>query len=306
MINNEFASPLFPQARLHAEPVSFQLDWGTLRGLRWGAADKPVILAGHGWLDNAHSFLPCAEVFLQSPLAHTHQLIAIDWAGHGLSDHRPAGNYYSFIDYVYDCWQLIEQENWQSVVLLAHSMGAFIANMLAGIAPDKVKAVLAIEAFGLLATPTAETAANLRSGFQSRWAMQNKRRNHYPSFAAGVAARAQAGDFSLDYAHLLVERGIEQVGPEDFCFRADGRLRMASPVRLTAEQISDVLRHIQCPFTLLYGTEGHERVHEALQLWRPAVPQLQVHALTGGHHVHMEQPNAVIAQLMTMIDGLND
>lgn len=306
MVNNEFASQLFLQARQHAEPVSFQLDWGTLRGLRWGAADQPVILAGHGWLDNAHSFLPCADVFLQSPLTKTHQLIALDWAGHGLSDHRPHGNYYAFIDYVYDCWQLIEQENWQSVVMLAHSMGAFIANMLAGIAPEKVRAVLAIEAFGLLATPTEATTANLRSGFQSRWSMQNKRRNHYPSFVAGVNARVQAGDFSPELASLLVERGIEEIAPNDFCFRADGRLRMASPVRLTAAQISDVLQHIQCPFTLLYGTQGHERVHDALMTWRHQVPQLQVQGLSGGHHVHMEQPDAVITQLMSIIDSLND
>ena len=52
-----------------------------LAGLQWPGEGEPV-LALHGWLDNAASFQPLAE-----PLGHP--LVALDFAGHGHSEHRP-------------------------------------------------------------------------------------------------------------------------------------------------------------------------------------------------------------------------
>ncbi len=293
------------QARHLAGPVAFELNWGTVRGLSWGpAAGKPV-LALHGWLDNAHSFVPVADAFLQSPLSQSHRLIALDWAGHGWSDHRPPGNYYPFVDYVYDIWQLCELQGWQQIDIIAHSMGAFAANMLAGIDPDRVASLLSIEAFGLLATPSSETAQDIRKGFKSRWLQQQKDRPHYRDLDQAVSARQAAGDFSEEIAALLVDRGIEKLGPDDYRFRADGQLRVASAIRMTAGQIGDVLAKISCPFELVIGNEGHDRVRQALDLWRPLVPQLQVHTLAGGHHVHMQNPAAIIDLFGQMIDRQN-
>lgn len=281
--------------------VTFELPWGTVRGLQWGAAEGEPILALHGWLDNAHSFLPCAEAFLNSELATTHRLIALDWAGHGLSDHRPVGNYYPFMDYVYDIWHLCQQQGWQQVSILAHSMGAYAANMLAGIDPSRVQVLLAVEAFGLLASKTEETTLDLRAGFASRWQQQFKHRPHYKNIETAISARVQAGDFSRELAALLVERGLEQLGEGDYRFRADGQLRLKSPVRLTEAQIADVLRHIECPMTVVLGNAGHERLKQSIKQWQGAVPQLQVVELEGGHHVHMEQPVAIIDHLKQMI-----
>ncbi|SFR42243.1 Pimeloyl-ACP methyl ester carboxylesterase [Pseudidiomarina maritima] len=295
----------YQQARHHAEPVSFEVPWGTIRGLSWGKRDGEPLLALHGWLDNAYSFLPIAEAFLESPLAERFQLIALDWAGHGHSDHRPAGNYYPFMDYVYDLWHICEQQQWPQVTILAHSMGAYVANMFAGIAPQKVKLLLAVEAFGLLASEASETTEDLRKGFESRWQQQFKHRPHYRDLATAVMARKHAGDFSRELAALLVERGIEQLGENDFRFRADGQLRLKSPVRLTAEQIADVLKHIECPFQVILGSTGHQRLKQALQQWQQFVPQLEVSEVEGGHHVHMEQPSAIIGALSQMIRAHN-
>ncbi|MRJ42326.1 MULTISPECIES: alpha/beta fold hydrolase [Idiomarina] len=291
----------YQQARHHAEPVSFDLPWGTMRGLQWGPTDGYPLLALHGWLDNCHSFLPLAEEFLQSDLAGDYRLIALDWAGHGHSDHRPAGNYYPFIDYVYDIWSLCQQQQWPQVAIVAHSMGAYAANMLAGIAPELVSELLAIEAFGLIATAADKTTAELRQGFRSRWQQQQKQPPRYPNLDLAISARAQAGDFSRELAALLVERGIEQFGPEHYQFRADGQLRVSSAVRLTAAQIGDVLAHIECPFTVLLGSHGHQRLKTALQDWREQVPHLRVHEVEGGHHVHMERPDAIIGYLSQII-----
>lgn len=285
---------LYAQARQFAEPVSFSLNWGQLAGLRWGNPNGKVILALHGWLDNAHSFLPLAEQFCQSQWAATHQLLALDWPGHGWSDHRPAGNYYPFLDYVYDLVQLCEQQHWHAVSVVAHSMGGFVGNLWAGIEPERVQHLLTIEAFGLLTSPPEAVLDDIRQGFRSRLRQQGKRRPHYPDIATAVAAREQAGDFSAAIAAVLVERGLEQLGAEDFRFRADGQLRCHSVMRMSPTQIATILRAIRCPYTLLIGTQGHrQRLAEALQLWQSEVPQLTVADIDGGHHAHMEHPDAV-------------
>lgn len=293
------------QAQQVAEPIAFELNWGTVRGLAWGAEGGRPLLALHGWLDNAHSFVPIAAAFLCSPLAQSHRLIALDWAGHGHSDHRPPGNYYPFIDYVYDLWQVCEQQGWAHIDVLAHSMGAYAANMLAGIDPLRIQHLMMVEAFGLLATPAEETAKDMRKGFISRWQQQHKEPPHYPDQETGVRARQAAGDFNKEIAALLVERGIEQLANGEFRFRADGQLRGLSPVRLTADQIGNVLSEISCTIELIFGEQGHTRLLQALELWQPQVPQLKVHRLQGGHHVHMEQPAAVIGLFEQMIDRAN-
>jgi pimeloyl-ACP methyl ester carboxylesterase len=298
-------SAAWQQAQDCAEAVAFNLNWGTVRGLAWGAEQAKPLLALHGWLDNAHSFVPLAAAFLASPLAQSHRLIALEWAGHGHSDHRPAGNYYPFIDYVYDLWQLCEQQAWVHIDVLAHSMGAYAANMLAGIDPLRIENLLMVEAFGLLATPAEDTAKDMRKGFISRWQQQQKQPPHYPDKETGVRARQAAGDFSKAIAALFVERGIQQCADGTFAFRADGQLRGLSPVRLTTEQITNVLSEISCNIELVLGEQGHTRLLQALQLWQVQVPQLQVHRLAGGHHVHMEQPAAIIGLFEQMVNGVN-
>ncbi|WP_258807081.1 alpha/beta fold hydrolase [Pseudidiomarina sp. CB1] len=297
---------LFSQARHSAEPVSFQLGWGQVKGLRWGASDGKVILALHGWLDNAHSFLPIAETFLASEFVSDYQLVALDWPGHGHSDHRPAGNYYPFLDYVFDAVQICEQQQWHQVAVLAHSMGAFVGNLWAGIEPERITHLVSIEAFGLLSSPESAILDDIRQGFRSRLKQQGKRRPHYPDMASAVAARAQAGDFSLELAEVLVERGIEQLAADDLRFRADGQLRTKSVMRLTPLQIRTILSDISCPFSLILGEHGHkDRLHIALAEWRQAVPQLNVIEVPGGHHVHMEQPKAVWRCFTTLLAGQN-
>ena len=63
---------------------------GRITGLRRGDAGAPRVLALHGWLDNAASFLPLS--------AHLDgiDLVAPDLPGHGTSAHLPAGADYSF------------------------------------------------------------------------------------------------------------------------------------------------------------------------------------------------------------------
>jgi len=60
----------------------FQIDDRSIEGLVWGDPNSPIIIALHGWLDNAESFYKIAPL-----LAH-YQVVSIDLAGHGRSGWR--------------------------------------------------------------------------------------------------------------------------------------------------------------------------------------------------------------------------
>ena len=86
------------------QPVEFQLPHICLRGLSNQQTGKPIVLALHGWLDNANSFVPISSYF------EAYHFIALDWPGHGHSDHRPSGCDYQQLDYVDDLHQLAQDD----------------------------------------------------------------------------------------------------------------------------------------------------------------------------------------------------
>ena len=116
------------------QPIELTLpDSTTLRGHHWHPGAPIKVLALHGWLDNANSFVPMAQY-----LTDEIELVALDFAGHGLSDHRPPGHWYHLVDYVRDVALAVTQLDWQQFHLLGHSLGGGVSCNLAACAPEMI------------------------------------------------------------------------------------------------------------------------------------------------------------------------
>ncbi|MDV6317181.1 alpha/beta hydrolase [Idiomarina sp. HP20-50] len=276
-----------------ATPVSYQLDWGTVKGLCWGDPSNIQVIATHGWLDNCHSFLPVANYW--SP--DNGGFLVLDWPGHGHSDHRPVGSYYHFIDYAYDLWHLIQQQDWQQVTLLGHSMGGFVSNVVAALCPERIQKLIVIEAFGLLVSDGANASDQLKQGFLSRRKLQTPRWRGYANLDSAVEARAAQADFSADLVRLIVERGCERNPDGRWYWRADARVKTVSAYRLPSSAVDDILEELTMPVIVVRGSDGYEKLEDALERWQDKVTNLSCVTLKGGHHVHMEQPEK-IAELL--------
>ena len=137
-------------------------------GLQWGNTDKPIILALHGWLDNAASFIPVADA-LADKMANDefpYQLIAIDLPGHGKSFHKTG--HYHFVDWIDDLYQLIKHQNWQNITLLGHSMGAMISSIFSATFPELIKSVVLVEGLGAMSAKPEQTLSQLKRGIEKQ------------------------------------------------------------------------------------------------------------------------------------------
>jgi len=81
-----------------------------LAGQRWGEGEH-IVLALHGWLDNAASFAPLAPHLIDDNTS----LIALEFAGHGRSAHRPLGAGYHFTDHMRDAMYAAETPGIQKI-----------------------------------------------------------------------------------------------------------------------------------------------------------------------------------------------
>ncbi|QSX79960.1 alpha/beta fold hydrolase [Agrilutibacter solisilvae] len=282
----------------------FALDtaFGRLTGLRGGTAGAPRVLALHGWLDNAASFVPLAAHLPDM------ELVALDLPGHGASAHLPLGADYSLAGTVHAVLDVADLLGWDRFALLAHSMGAAIGSILSAAAPERVSRFLAIEALGALSDTADHTAARLRESVAARRALVGKRLRVFPDIATAARARMQANGLSEPVARLLVERGLvpvnEDGGPAGFSWSTDPRLTITTAVRMIEDQVSDLLAHIECPTRVIYADPPPPYFPEALRRSRAALLRRgEVVVLPGSHHLHMEDPAAVAAAIGDFLNG---
>lgn len=266
--------------------VAFQGAGLTLRGLEWpDDATAPPRLALHGWLDNAASFQPLLEHL-------GGHCLALDFAGHGHSDHRPAGTVNHLLDNVRDVLTVLDERGWQQVDLIGHSMGAGIACLFAAACPERVRRLVLIEGLGPLSTEPEQAATTLRQSLDDMNGLAGKSKPVYPSQDKAIAARTRGfGGLTSDCAALLCQRGLKAV-EGGWTWRADSRLRTTSMLRLSEEQVEGFIRAVQAPVCLILaeqGMGGTGRFDTRLS-W---LNQPRIVSLPGRHHLHMEAPQPV-------------
>ncbi|PKI14258.1 alpha/beta fold hydrolase [Colwellia sp. 12G3] len=282
------------------DELSYQLGDLSLTALACGNKEHQPMLCLHGYLDNAASFLPLMQQTAQeSDLLHNRRIIALDWPGHGHSDHRSVGAHYHFFDYVSDLFALFELNNWQAIDIVAHSMGAMIASAFAAAFPEKVKSLTLIDSFGFICASAEQTTEQLRKGVLSR--VKSVKSSRAFTAETAVKARQHVSDLNTEHAKLIVQRSLIQVEATSsekaavddtsvlYRWRSDPRLRTLSPYRLSLAQGQQLFSDIKCPLQLVYGDKGMEMVTTGLENFSAFVNNLITTKLEGGHHVHMEQ-----------------
>lgn len=264
---------------------------GAVAGLRNGREGAPRVLALHGWLDNAASFVPLA------PYLDDVDLVAIDLPGHGRSAHLPPGADYSFAGALHSVLDAADALGWDTFALLGHSMGAGIGSLVAAGCPQRIERGVFIEALGALAEVPERTVVRMREAVAATRALPGKRLRVFPDVEPAIRARMQANELSEPVARLLVERGVVEV-EGGYVWSSDPRLTLPTMTRMTESQIRDLVQGIECPARAIFADPAQPYLPDALRRERVALmPQGELVVLPGGHHLHMEQPQDVAAAI---------
>ncbi len=279
------------------EEVRLNLGHIELAAHLFGPADGQPVIALHGWLDNANSFARLA------PQLAGLRIVALDLAGHGYSEHRPAGAGYALWDYAHDVLRVAEQLGWERFALLGHSLGAIVSVVLAGSLPERVTRLALID--GVIPPTSGPDNAAERMGMalEAQMRLDSKRKAVHPTLERAVEARMRGQvAVSREAAELLAQRGVMPV-PGGYSWRSDSRLTLPSPTRLSQAQALSFVQRIACPAQLVVAADGMLARHPELLEQLPFAWE----QLPGGHHLHLDDESGarLVADCFNQFFGIS-
>jgi esterase len=245
--------------------------------LDWRNAGKQPLILLHGIARVAHTFAHVAPHFAQ----HYH-VIAVDMRGHGDSGWQGDGAYL-VEDYASDIEKLIEQLSLRKIVLWGASTGGRVVQMIAGLHPDWVSAVI-VEDVG----PERPAAISNRRGDR-----MVKEANGWASVDE-LLAQLKADNPRTQEPVL---RNLAQHGAKP---RADGRIVWKrDPAILKGfipTELWGTVRRIKAPIIYVLGGASTIVPLETQQELKRALPQAQIVTMPElGHYPSDEQPEAFLS-----------
>eukprot|EP00075_Anas_platyrhynchos_P020175 XP_027309428.1 serine hydrolase-like protein 2 isoform X1 [Anas platyrhynchos] len=282
--------------------VKFPVPWGHLAAKAWGSPEGHPVLCLHGWLDNANTFDRLIPL-----LPKDCHYVAMDFSGHGLSSHRPAGSPYHFLDYVSDVRRVAAALQWRRFTLMGHSMGGAVAGMFSFLYPEMVDKLILLENLGFLLAPE-DTEAWLKSKrmvidrLLSLEARQQAPKAHSPEAALQRLLEANR-HLTAEGGAILLQRGATET-PAGLVYNRDMRVRTQSRESLTVEQCVKLLQKIQDRVLIILARDGllvphklESKNHFVIALREAFEHTLKEHIqlveVPGSHFVHMNEPEVV-------------
>lgn len=274
------------QAPLVVREERILLSSGNISVQYCGDSKKPLLICLHGWLDNSASFLSLAQA-----LSEQYSLLLIDLPGHGLSDPLPAGADYYIWQNVEVLHELLQVLNLHKVNLIGHSMGGIIASLYAGTFAENVAQLIMLDSLGPMSTSANEAPAQLAKAIADKQKGSSGLRV-YSSEDDALEARKKSSPGMSDKAlYPIVSRNLKAVAG-GFSWRTDKRLRHASKVRLTEEQVQAFFAAIKAPVLVVLAEKGlipNTWIDQRL----PRLKSHQLVTLAGHHHFHCEADTVV-------------
>ena len=256
-----------------------------------------VVIGLHGYLDNAESLR------LLAPYLQTHRFVAIDLAGHGRSGHRTAGAHYNQADYLQDLYALIESQGWDEVILLGHSLGGILASLFAALFPEKVSAVISIDACGPLTEDEDTTVAQMRDAILSRHA-KSRNKLRVVELEDAVKARCKISDIPEAHARSILSRNLTQDAGGHCFWSSDPKLRTKSMLRLTEKQAEALMRAIVCPILFIGASNSFKNLETLFPKRKMWFLNAQYEQFVGGHHIHMENTDDIGVLIRQFVEQL--
>lgn len=255
----------------------------------WGEPAAPQLWLLHGWMDMSASF----QFVVDALEGHWH-VIAPDFRGFGLTEWPQDG--YWFADYLGDLDALLDHYSPQSpVVLVGHSMGGNIASLFAGIRPERVRALINLEGFGL---PHSDPANAPRR--YADWLRELREGVGFRSYAsvADYAARLRAGNPRVSKARALwlAEQATRRDAAGVVHLRGDPRHKRKHAIPYRLDEAMACWRRVSAPVLWVGAADSwimknHMKHRDDYEARKACFALLEEHVIEDcGHMMHIECP----------------
>ena len=222
----------------------------------WGNPEAPPLLLVHGGRDHCRSWDWVAE-----ELSKDWHVIAPDLRGHGDSAWSPDGNY-STLTFIYDIAQLIHQLKLAPVTIVSHSMGGNVCLRYAGLYPESVSKLVAIEGLGPSPKILKEQADRPPGDRVREW-IDNKRKaagrspRRYATLEDAYKRMKDENSYLTDeQARHLTQQGVSQNEDGTYSWKFDNYVRLWPPGDMHPKEVQKIWEQISCPTLLLYGSDS--------------------------------------------------
>ena len=260
----------------------------------WGDPADPLIVFLHGWGDAGATFQ-----FVVDRLASRWHVIAPDWRGFGRTHHRAQG--YWFPDYLADLDDLLSKYSPTAPVrLVGHSMGGNIGGLYAGAMPERVRAFVNVEGFGLPDSSPDEAPASYRE-----WLQRSREVPEFTRFGSMEALSRRITDRSPRMAAAqarFVAEAWAIEGPDGLTLRADPAHKLPNAVLYRRAEAEACWRSVTAPVLLVAGADSAVFDAVGARLSDGGLPLPFPDCRTRiiedcGHMVHFEAPGLLAAAI---------
>ncbi len=288
----------------------------TLRGhdhqvLTWGNPAAPKLFLLHGWMDVGASFQ-----FLVDALAQDWYAIAPDLRGFGGSEWQAQGYWYP--DYLADLEALLDAlAPDEPASLVGHSLGGNVVMHYAGIRPERVRAVVSLDGFGIPAEAPEKAPAKYRRWLDALAAPEPFQ--PYASLAA-VADRLQRNNPRLarERALFLAAHWAASLPDGSARLSSDPRHRLPFPTVYRMDEVYAIWREITAPVLWVAALEstilrwldphpGDEAASDVVAVVGQRLAQVPhgrlVTVADAGHMLHHDRPEAVAAAIEPFLEA---
>lgn len=222
----------------------------------WGNREAPPLLLVHGVRDHCRNWDWVAE-----RLRKDWHILAPDLRGHGDSEWARGGDYPTEA-YVYDLWRLIHQQKLAPVTIVGHSLGGNVALRYAGLYPENVRKIVAIEGLSHSPKLIAQTRAipfeqRMRTWIDQQHGFASRQPRRYPTLEDAIQRMHEENKhLSLEQARRLTQYGVNQNEDGSYSWKFDNYLRVFPAVEMPHEDVARLWSLIDCPTLLVYGRDS--------------------------------------------------
>lgn len=253
----------------------------------WGNESNPPLLLIHGNRDHARTW---DQVACQ--LMREYCVYAVDLRGHGDSAWAIGGQY-SLPEFVLDVARLTEGLARNPLTIIGHSLGGAVTLNYAGIFPETVQKVVAIEGLGPRVGEPIPASTRMRQWIGQLAEFDKRQPRRYASIEDAVARmREENPHLTAEMARHLTIHGMKEHDDGTRSWKFDNYVRLRSPYEFNIADAREIWNQIRCPVLLVRGSESWATDPEEDGKASAFHDYRSIMVKDAGHWVHHDQLDA--------------